>query len=255
MRNTLLLLSALLLAPLGALHAAEKAAVVFYVATGGADINPGSYEQPFATLERARDAIRELKKNSNGLPAGGVTVSLRGGIYPRTTSFVLGPEDSGTPDAPVVYTVGPVDRPQLVGGIVVDTGLFKNPNGQEAERFKKAYTANKSLPWWVIRTLDLNAIPNLPKDVPGTIPNYGVASRSDPLPSESELFVNGQCMVLARWPNNAELFVQALDISRTKSWEPPYDVWVKGSDKQVWSGVTRNVVFPIDMGALPDKGF
>ena len=50
----------------------------FYVAPDGADSNAGTFEQPFATLERARDAVRRLKEES-GLPEGGVTVYLRGG--------------------------------------------------------------------------------------------------------------------------------------------------------------------------------
>ena len=52
--------------------AAEEAKMpgkVFYVATNGSDENPGTKGKPFATLERARDAIRELKK-AGKLPKG-----------------------------------------------------------------------------------------------------------------------------------------------------------------------------------------
>ena len=45
----------------------------YFVSTEGSDTNPGTQAQPFATLQRARDTIRELKKNSN-LPQGGLTV-------------------------------------------------------------------------------------------------------------------------------------------------------------------------------------
>ncbi|MBT3291511.1 MAG: hypothetical protein HN380_29470, partial [Victivallales bacterium] len=45
-----LLLSLLL--PLAGLHAA------FYVAPNGSDANPGTEAKPFATLIRARDAVR-----------------------------------------------------------------------------------------------------------------------------------------------------------------------------------------------------
>ena len=34
----------------------------FYVAVDGDDKNPGTLEKPFATFEKARDAVRELKK-------------------------------------------------------------------------------------------------------------------------------------------------------------------------------------------------
>lgn len=42
----------------------------FYVATNGADNNSGRLERPFVTLERARDAVRSLKRGA-GLPEGG----------------------------------------------------------------------------------------------------------------------------------------------------------------------------------------
>jgi hypothetical protein len=54
---------------------------------------------PFATLERARDEIRRLKRNGP-LPAGGVTVEVRGGMYPLARPFELTAEDSGRAGAP-----------------------------------------------------------------------------------------------------------------------------------------------------------
>ena len=54
----------------------------YYVATDGDDANPGTIEKPFATLEKARDAIRQQRSE-------GATVILRGGKYFRTESFTL----------------------------------------------------------------------------------------------------------------------------------------------------------------------
>src|SRR6266481_9215796 len=65
MVNRLILIAALSLAWSGA--PAE-----FCIATDGSDANPGTRAKPFATLERARDAIRELKQNG-ALPKNGVT--------------------------------------------------------------------------------------------------------------------------------------------------------------------------------------
>jgi hypothetical protein len=50
----------------------------FHVSTLGTDVNPGTASRPFATLERARDAIRELKAQ-RGLPKGGLTVWIHEG--------------------------------------------------------------------------------------------------------------------------------------------------------------------------------
>lgn len=49
-----------------------------YVATDGNDANSGSREAPFATMVRARDAIREIKR-TGALPEGGTTVWLHEG--------------------------------------------------------------------------------------------------------------------------------------------------------------------------------
>ena len=52
----------------------------FYVAADGRDTNLGTQGAPFATLARARDAVRALKQ-AGPLPDGGVTVWIREGIY------------------------------------------------------------------------------------------------------------------------------------------------------------------------------
>ena len=65
----------------------EKAAgATLFVASGGNDAwsgtlaapNAAGSDGPFASLDRARDAIRQMK-TAGPLPRGGVTVWLRGG--------------------------------------------------------------------------------------------------------------------------------------------------------------------------------
>jgi hypothetical protein len=92
----------------------------YHVATTGADDNPGTQEKPFATLERARDAIRVARCEA-GAAWRGATVWLAGGFYERRQSFELTAEDSGTADAPVVYRALPGATARLVGGVRVPT--------------------------------------------------------------------------------------------------------------------------------------
>lgn len=65
---------------------------------------------PFATLTRARDAVRELKSNAELPPA--MTVWLRGGVYSLTAPVVFEPADS----APVTYAAYPGEQPIFSGG-------------------------------------------------------------------------------------------------------------------------------------------
>lgn len=57
---------------------------------------------PFATLEAARDAIRALKQQGP-LPRGGVVVEIHPDAKPLERTFTLGPADSGTAEAPIIY--------------------------------------------------------------------------------------------------------------------------------------------------------
>src|SRR5207247_5504474 len=73
-----------------------------FVSPAGSDANPGSKAKPFATLERARDAARELK-HAGKLNKTGLTVWLRGGDFLRINTLELTATDSGAPNGPVVW--------------------------------------------------------------------------------------------------------------------------------------------------------
>ena len=90
-------------------------AATFHVAPSGDDANPGTPEKPFATLTRARDAVRELKRARGGLQEP-VTVHVRGGRYSLRDTLVLTPEDSGTEKCPITYSAAPGEKPVLCGG-------------------------------------------------------------------------------------------------------------------------------------------
>ena len=87
----------------------------FFVSPSGSDAAGGSFAHPFATLSRARDAVRAVKAKGS-LPAGGVTVWLRGGTYAVKETLALAAEDSGEPDAPVAWKAWKDERPVLDGG-------------------------------------------------------------------------------------------------------------------------------------------
>jgi hypothetical protein len=89
-------------------------AAEFFVATKGQNTNAGTKSKPFATLERARDAIRNLKATA-GL-TGPVTVHVRGGTDALPRTVEIGTEDSGSLNAPIVYRAYGDEKVTLLGG-------------------------------------------------------------------------------------------------------------------------------------------
>lgn len=86
----------------------------FHVSPRGDDDGPGTEAEPFATLERARDAARETAGRET------VTVYLRDGVHRLEDTFVLTPRDGGTEDHPVKYVAAPGEDPVVSGGLGID---------------------------------------------------------------------------------------------------------------------------------------
>jgi len=99
-------------------------AITFYVATGGNDAwsgtlaepNAAGTDGPFASVARAQEAVRTLRRQ--GELAKPVTVRIRG-VHRLKEPVVFSPEDSGTAECPVTYTAYPGEKPVLSGGRVI----------------------------------------------------------------------------------------------------------------------------------------
>jgi hypothetical protein len=158
-----------------------------FVSPRGSDANPGSKAKPFATLERARDAVRELKR-AGKVSQRGLTVWLRGGDFLRTNVLELTAADSGAPNGPVVWRAYGTERVRLLGGCVL-TGFQPVSDASVLARLDKAARGH-------ILQLDLRAV---------GITDYGeMKSRGfgrATTPAHCELFFAGRPMMLARWPN------------------------------------------------------
>lgn len=95
----------------------------YYVAPAGSDAGPGALAQPFATLARAQQAVRQK--------AG--TVYLRGGTHYLAHTLTFSAADSGTAAAPVVYQAYANEKPVISGGVRLERlewkpfrdGIFK----------------------------------------------------------------------------------------------------------------------------------
>lgn len=203
----------------------------FFVSPRGDDAGPGDRSRPFATLERARDAVRELKRKE-GLPEDGVTVRIGPGTYYRSRPLQLSEEDSGTPGAPVAWK-GEPGSTRLVGGRPVDgwepvtdsETLGRLPQGAR-EHVLRADLAARGL-------ADL-----------GELKPRGFARPVYDAPLE--LFFGGRPMTLARWPNEGFATIAELpegkdgdafgyEGDRPVRWREEPDPWTHGYWYQDWA--------------------
>lgn len=240
-----------------------------FVATDGADTNPGTLARPFATLERARTELASIKKGGGG-PVGGVAITLRGGVYPRNAPFTLGADDSGTADRPVVWRSHANERARLVGGRLLDATKFSVVSATSPvwPRLDAAARGH-------VMSIDLEAqgITDF-----GTLQPRGMGPSA---PAALELYFDRRPMQLARWPDPGEslaggpapikdgfaavgerlsdtAFRYAGD--RPTRWGSAPEVWLHGYWKFPWADLhvrpstiatsTRTITF----GAVPGYG-
>ncbi len=97
--------------------------IELYVSTKGNDKNLGTEAKPFATLNRARNAVRDLKSKDS------IEIVIRGGNYFLTEALVLKPEDSGTEKAPITWRAAKDEKVILSGGKTI-RGRWKTSDGK-----------------------------------------------------------------------------------------------------------------------------
>ncbi|WP_214626149.1 S-layer homology domain-containing protein [Paenibacillus agaridevorans] len=164
-----------------------------YVSLTGDDGNDGTLTHPLATLEGARDRIRQLKTGA-GLPEGGVAVYVREGEYRLTSTFELLEEDSGTASKPIVYSAYPGEEVRISGGLQLDGTAF-SPVSDPATLARIPEEGRAHV---LQIDLDAEGITDL-----GQYRRHGYLH--DVVSAPLELFVNEQAMHLARWPNEGYL--------------------------------------------------
>ena len=158
---------------------ANEPVYAIYVAVDGDDNHDGSIDSPLATLEAAQKKALDAKE-AGAVPAGGIRIYLREGTYYRTDPLVLTQEDSGTEQAPVVYSSYPGEQAVITGGVAINGNDFSLLS--EVDKIERLNDDAKGK----IYTVNLK--------------DHGVKTLLEPKPSMMALF-NDQSLRLARWPN------------------------------------------------------
>lgn len=113
----------------------------FYVAPDGNDANPGTMAKPFATLARARDAVRELNATDKH---DDVLVLLRGGFYRLKETLVFTRADSAKADQTITYSAYPGEQPVLSSAVPISrwSRLETPPAGLPEQAKNKLWMAD-----------------------------------------------------------------------------------------------------------------
>ena len=166
----------------------QNGGMAFYVSPEGDDTCAGTIDYPFRSVEKAQEAVR-LFLRTHGLPRGGITVWLRGGVYPIRKTLHFTREDSGKEGSPIVYKAYPDEDVYFSGGQEIRFEPFVNSGAGARVR----------APHDQIVQADLKA---------QGITDFGnrkaTGFRFPAAPSPLELFFDGEPATLARYPNGDE---------------------------------------------------
>ncbi len=163
----------------------------------------------FQTVSEAQEYIRNLK-TCGKYPKNGINVNIRGGRYYFQRSLSFDENESGKPEAPVVYRAYKDENVILSGAKKIDKNIFVKLSEDEKQKFQSS-AADK------IYKCDLPAN-GIGKDKLGELEYIGVAvdnslsKYNDVIKHMSaKLYVDGNEMTLARWPNNSYALTEAAD--------------------------------------------
>lgn len=205
----------------------------YWVSPAGSDGAAGTRAQPFATLERARDAVRQKRASVSG----GAVVRLLPGVHVRSGSFELTAEDGGSVSAPVTYRAeGEVI---LRAGTTVPAAAFRPVSDPKV--LARLDPAAKG------RVLELDLKPLGLRNA-RRFPDIFVGGGG-----LIEIYFEGQRMPLSRWPNvgnttmakvldrgdwtakpgRAGVFLARED--RLARWKVEEGLWLEGYWRVPWS--------------------
>ncbi|RMF91709.1 MAG: hypothetical protein D6741_15800, partial [Planctomycetota bacterium] len=216
--------------------------LVLHVASNGNDAASGTADAPLASLAGARDRIRAIRRDK-GLPAGGITVLIHGGMYSVRETTTFEAEDSGTAESPIVYRAAPGEKPIFTGGVqLVDFSRVDDP--ELLARLPESARGH-------VYQCDLRK--HGVEDF-GTITVRGYGHAAYPVSPWVDLYVNRRAMQLARWPNDDFVTIGKVEQGvfrspdarkpgvfhyegdRPNRWQKADDVWMFGYWGHLWAG-------------------
>ena len=170
----------------------------FYVDPAAGVGGNGTKENPFSTVEQARDAVRALP---DALRQSDICIYLRGGRYVLSQTIAFDNRDSGSESHPVVWRAYPGEKVIFDGGVCFGAErMTKLSDPDIAKRLVDPDAANH------VYVLDLSGLPISY----GTYGNRGF--RRPYVHAPNELFINGVPQTIARYPKKEDGMLALTDV-------------------------------------------
>lgn len=239
-----------------------------FVSPAGKDLNPGTEDRPFATLDRAQRTARAIRSLH---PDDSVVVTIADGRYELTEPWKFSPEHSGSsPENPTVYRAAEGAEVIVSGGSMIDDweqvpdapGQWRAKVFDPARdpirqaRFEQLWLGetrairSRSPNWW--KFYRLRGVEEAPLNDGTDRYRHTMSVASEDLESLKHLtpeeLHDVQVMVFHKWDTTRE-FIESVDFENGK-------VTTLGRRMQPWNVMTADCLYYFDnvAGAIDEPG-
>ena len=189
-----------------------------HVSPQGTASSDGSLSSPFATIEQARDHLRQLR-TANGPSKEPVVVWIHGGVYSLRDTLTFTSEDSGTKESPIHYRNYQDEQPVLSGQ------ARKTPVDRISQLYKLGRIpmhARDHVCFFQLNEQDIQNVSAL----------YPRSHHAPMHPAPIEVFQGASALPRAGWPDGNWQQVEGL--SHGNHWRVPRAFQVDGASK-IWA--------------------
>lgn len=208
----------------------------FYVSYGRASGGDGTEENPFDSIETARNHIRAMEEKT-----APIEVIVKGGEYKPGSTIEFTSEDSGTAEAPITYKVADGEEFVFNASTEIDiAGTVKKVDDGNILGKVSSETARHLV------EIDLND-----NGVPANIADYLKYHVKGYVGKTVGIYLNDERQSVARWPNagygtiknviydtegNFSFTIPEADAERLSRWSKAPDMYLEGYFANDWYG-------------------
>ncbi|MBE5039706.1 right-handed parallel beta-helix repeat-containing protein [Ructibacterium gallinarum] len=178
---------------------AQEEEVILYVSPNGSDAGDGSYENPLATLNGARQRVQQIKRS---IKQGRIIVSFLEGEYSFHQTVKFSREDSGTEKVSIIYRAEPGQTVSFTGSKPVDSSAF-TPVTDPAIRVRLRPEVRDRVGQLDLKQQGISNIEAYMRQPGFNYATIGIA----------KLYLDNQEQVLSRWPNEGYALIEEVSQS------------------------------------------